>query len=116
MDRIPDEAAMRVVFQQWVAEDARLLTPAGRWGVELRAGGQLIGGATLLLLPPDDEFEIGWQLRPDAWGPTDRAGAARHASIPRICGRGRMGACLVWFPVMIATPQAPPTCSPPRPP
>jgi RimJ/RimL family protein N-acetyltransferase len=68
MDRVRDEAAMRVVLQQWVAEDARLLTPAGRWAVELRDGGQLVGGATLLPLPPDDEFEIGWQLRPDAWG------------------------------------------------
>jgi RimJ/RimL family protein N-acetyltransferase len=28
----------------------------------------VIGGATLLPLPPDDEFEIGWQLRPGAWG------------------------------------------------
>jgi RimJ/RimL family protein N-acetyltransferase len=68
MDRVRDEAAMRVVLQQWVAEDARMLTPAGRWAVELREGGQLVGGATLLPLPPDDEFEIGWQLRPDAWG------------------------------------------------
>jgi RimJ/RimL family protein N-acetyltransferase len=68
MDRVGDEAAMRVVLQQWVAEDARMLTPAGRWAVELRGGGQLVGGATLLPLPPDDEFEIGWQLRPDAWG------------------------------------------------
>jgi RimJ/RimL family protein N-acetyltransferase len=68
MDRVRDEAAMRVVLRQWMAEDARLLTPAGRWAVELRDGGQLVGGATLLPLPPDDEFEIGWQLRPDAWG------------------------------------------------
>ena len=68
MDRVRDEAAMRVVLQQWVAEDARLLTPAGRWAVELRDGVRLVGGATLLPLPPDDEFEIGWQLRPDAWG------------------------------------------------
>lgn len=68
MDRIRDEAAMRVVLQQWLAEDARLVTPAGRWAVELRAGGQLVGGATLLPLQPDEEFEIGWQLRPDAWG------------------------------------------------
>jgi RimJ/RimL family protein N-acetyltransferase len=68
MDRIRDEAAMRVLLEQWVAEDARMLTPAGRWAVELRAGGQLVGGASLLPLPPDDEFEIGWQLRPDAWG------------------------------------------------
>jgi RimJ/RimL family protein N-acetyltransferase len=68
MDRVRDESSMRVVLQQWIAEDERMLTPAGRWAVELRAGGQLIGGATLLPLPPDDEFEIGWQLRPDSWG------------------------------------------------
>ena len=68
MDRVRDAATMRVVLQQWVAEDARMLTPAGRWAVELREGGRLVGGATLLPLPPDDEFEIGWQLRPGAWG------------------------------------------------
>jgi len=68
MDRIHDPAAMRVVLQQWVAEDARMLPPAGRWAVELRHDGRLIGGATLLPLLPDEEFEIGWQLHPDAWG------------------------------------------------
>jgi RimJ/RimL family protein N-acetyltransferase len=68
MDRVQDAAAMRLVLQQWVAEDARLLTPAGRWAIELRAGGELIGGASLLPLLPDEEFEIGWQLRPVAWG------------------------------------------------
>ena len=55
-------------LQQWVAEDERLLTPAGRWAIELREDGRLIGGATLLPLLPDDEFEIGWQLHPQAWG------------------------------------------------
>ena len=59
---------MRRVLQQWIAEDARLLAPAGRWAIELRQDGRLIGGATLLPLPPDGEFEVGWQLRPDAWG------------------------------------------------
>ena len=68
MDKVPDAAAMRLVLQQWAAEDARLLTPAGRWAIELRENGRLIGGATLLPLPPDDEFEIGWQLSPEAWG------------------------------------------------
>ena len=29
MDRVGDEAAMRVVLQQWMAEDERMLTPAG---------------------------------------------------------------------------------------
>jgi RimJ/RimL family protein N-acetyltransferase len=68
MDRVADEAAMRVVLQQWVAEDERMLTPGGRWAIELRQDGSVIGGATLLPLPPDDEYEIGWQLRRDAWG------------------------------------------------
>jgi RimJ/RimL family protein N-acetyltransferase len=68
MDRLGDEEAMRVVLQQWIAEDERMLTPAGRWAIELRKDGSLIGGATLLPLPPDDEYEIGWQLRRDAWG------------------------------------------------
>ena len=68
MDKVGDLAAMRLLLQQWVAEDARMMTPAGRWAVELRDTGQVIGGATLLPLPPDDEYEIGWQLEPDAWG------------------------------------------------
>ena len=68
MDQVPDLAAMRLVLQQWVAEDSRMTTPAGRWAIEDPQDGRLIGGATLLPLPPDDEFEIGWQLRPDAWG------------------------------------------------
>jgi RimJ/RimL family protein N-acetyltransferase len=68
MDRVGDEAAMRVVLQQWMAEDVRLPVPAGRWAIELREGGSLIGGATLLPLLPDDEYEIGWQLQRDAWG------------------------------------------------
>jgi RimJ/RimL family protein N-acetyltransferase len=68
MDRVGDEAAMRVVLQQWIAENERMLTPAGRWAIELRRDGSLIGGATLLPLPPDDEYEVGWQLQQDAWG------------------------------------------------
>jgi RimJ/RimL family protein N-acetyltransferase len=67
MDRVPDESAMRLVLQQWVGEDARMLTPAGRWAVERREDGSLIGGATLLPLQPDEEYEVGWQLHPDAW-------------------------------------------------
>ena len=30
MDRVGDESAMRLVLQQWVGEDARMITPAGR--------------------------------------------------------------------------------------
>jgi RimJ/RimL family protein N-acetyltransferase len=68
MDTVHDPAAMRLVLQQWVAEDARMMTPAGRWAIERREDGRLIGGATLLPLLPDEEFEMGWQLHPDAWG------------------------------------------------
>jgi RimJ/RimL family protein N-acetyltransferase/predicted GNAT family acetyltransferase len=68
MDRVPDTAAMRLLLLQWAAEDDRLLTPAGRWAIELRADGRVIGGATLLPLPPDDEYEVGWQLSPQEWG------------------------------------------------
>src|SRR5262245_21046636 len=68
MDRISDLAAMRVVLQQWVAEDARMLTPAGRWAIELPQEGRVIGGATLLPLPPDEELEIGLQPAQEAGG------------------------------------------------
>jgi [ribosomal protein S5]-alanine N-acetyltransferase len=68
MDKVHDVAAMRLVLQQWVAEDARMMAPAGRWAIELGQDKRLIGGATLLPLPPDEEFEMGWQLHPEVWG------------------------------------------------
>ena len=69
MDRAPDVAAMRLLLQQWVAEDARQVPPAGRWAVEQRADKRVVGGAVLLPLPPGDEdLEMGWQLNPDVWG------------------------------------------------
>jgi RimJ/RimL family protein N-acetyltransferase len=68
MDSVQDLAAMRLVLQQWTAEDARLLSPAGRWAIERREDHHLVGGAILLPLPPDlVDLEMGWQLRPDAW-------------------------------------------------
>ncbi|RAS63633.1 RimJ/RimL family protein N-acetyltransferase [Lentzea atacamensis] len=69
MDQVPDETAMRLLLQQWIAEAARLRAPAGRWAIEHTADGQVIGGAILLPLPPGQEdLEVGWQLRPDLWG------------------------------------------------
>jgi len=68
MDRVRDAEAMRVLLDQWVAEDAQLLSPAGRWAIERREDGQVVGGASLLPLAPDEEFEIGWALHPQAWG------------------------------------------------
>jgi RimJ/RimL family protein N-acetyltransferase len=69
MDRVPDANAMRLVLQQWIAEDARLVSPAGRWAIELREDHRVIGGAVLLPLPPGNEdLEMGWQLSPEVWG------------------------------------------------
>jgi RimJ/RimL family protein N-acetyltransferase len=69
MDRVPSLAAMRVLLQQWIAEDAPLPAPAGRWAILRNSDGRVIGGAVLLPLPPGNEdLEIGWQLHPGAWG------------------------------------------------
>ncbi len=83
MDSVPDAAAMRLVLQQWTAEDARLISPAGRWAIERRDDRDLIGGAVLLPLPPDlVDIEMGWQLRPDAW---------RHGYATKLAGRWPAG-------------------------
>jgi RimJ/RimL family protein N-acetyltransferase len=69
MDRVPDLAAMRLLLQQWAAETDRAALPAGRWAIERRSDGQVIGGVILLPLPPGrEDFEIGWQLHPGTWG------------------------------------------------
>lgn len=69
MNRVHDVAAMRLLIQQWIAEDVRLSPPAGRWAIERTGDHHVIGGAILLPLPPGDEdLEIGWQLSPDGWG------------------------------------------------
>ena len=69
MDRVPDIAAMRLLLQQWIAEDSRLPAPAGRWAIQRNTDGRGIGGAILLPLPPGHEdLEIGWRLHPDTWG------------------------------------------------
>ena len=57
MDRVPDEAAMGRVLQGWMADNGRMLTPAGRWAVELQSDGNLVGGATLLASGADQGLE-----------------------------------------------------------
>lgn len=69
MDAVPDEPAMRLLLQQWIAEDARAAAPTGRWAIQRSVDDRVIGGLVLLPLPPGrDDLEIGWQLHPDAWG------------------------------------------------
>src|SRR2546430_355134 len=79
MDRVPDLAAMRLLLQQWISEDARMPAPAGRWAIQRNTDDRVIGGAILLPLPPGNEdLEIGWQLHPDSWG-NGYASEATHA-------------------------------------
>jgi RimJ/RimL family protein N-acetyltransferase len=78
MDRVADVNAMRLVLQQWIAEDGRLISPAGRWAIMLRQDQRVVGGALLLPLPPGNEdLEMGWQLDPDVWGRGYAAEAGR---------------------------------------
>lgn len=78
MDRIEDIAAMRSVLQAWQEAQPNLLRPRGRWAVERRDGGGVVGGVGIRLLPPyEDDLEVSWQLAPDAWGHGYAAEAAR---------------------------------------
>lgn len=69
MDAVRDRHEMRLVLQHWVAENHRSAHPTGRWAVELTEESHVIGGMTLLYLPPGGtDLEIGWQLSPAYWG------------------------------------------------
>lgn len=79
LERVDDVGAMRLLLQQWEMEELRDIPPAARWAVELTDEQRVIGGITLLYLPPDGvDLEIGWQLAPDAWG-EGYASEAGHA-------------------------------------
>jgi RimJ/RimL family protein N-acetyltransferase len=69
LGHVPDADSMRLILDQWMAEDARLAPPSGRWAIERRTDGRLVGGAILLPLPPGDEdLEFGWQVAREHWG------------------------------------------------
>ena len=69
MDRVTDLAAMGAVLEQWIADDDTAQPPIGRWAIERKSDGRVVGGVVLLPLPPQGEdLEIGWQLLPEMWG------------------------------------------------
>lgn len=50
----------------------------GRWAIERKSDGVVVGTALLLRLPAgQDEFEVGWHLHPDCWGNGYATEAAR---------------------------------------
>lgn len=79
-DRVGDTTAMRSVLQTWAEDQATLSPPRGRWAIERREEGTVVGGLVIRVLPASDEedLEISFQLRPEAWGhgfATEAAGA-----------------------------------------
>lgn len=69
MDQVGDVAAMRSVLQAWQEAQPNLPPPRGRWAVQLRDGGAVIGGLGIRLLPPyEDDLELSWQLSRAFWG------------------------------------------------
>ncbi|GHF20120.1 N-acetyltransferase [Amycolatopsis deserti] len=69
MDRVGDVAAMRAVLNAWREAQPNLPPPRGRWAMERREDGQVIGGLGIRLLPPyEEDLELSWQLHPEAWG------------------------------------------------
>ncbi|WP_329460634.1 GNAT family N-acetyltransferase [Streptomyces sp. NBC_01497] len=87
MDRITDAAAMAETLSRWIEEDARTTVPMGRWAVEVRSTGELVGGAAVLPLPSYNvDLEVAWQLAPRAWGKGYAAEAGHAATHYAFCG------------------------------
>jgi len=69
LNKVGDLAAMQAVLQAWIEAQPNLTAPCGRWAVARRDDGEVVGGMVIRLLPPYDvDLEIGWQLKPGAWG------------------------------------------------
>lgn len=69
LQEITDTEAMKHQMEAWLREDDTLPAPAGRWAITLRESGRVVGGVSLLPLPPDRvDLEIGVQLAPAEWG------------------------------------------------
>jgi RimJ/RimL family protein N-acetyltransferase len=69
MQQVSDPAVMGAILQAWTEAQPNMAPPTGRWAIARRSDGEVLGGLLIRLLPPyDSDLELGWQLRPDAWG------------------------------------------------
>ena len=69
IEQVPDATSMRLLLQAWIEAQPNFVLPAGRWAVARRDDGEVVGALVIRLLPPyEEDLEIGWQLRPSAWG------------------------------------------------
>jgi RimJ/RimL family protein N-acetyltransferase len=61
-----DEAEARITV--WT-EQNHASSPGGRWAVQRRDDGLVLGTVILIPLPDGDgEIEVGWHFHPDSWG------------------------------------------------
>jgi len=78
MRRVGDLEEMREVLGSWIREQEDLIAPAGRWAVERRSDGRVVGGIALMVIPPwEQDLEFAWQLAGDARGQGYAVEAAR---------------------------------------
>jgi RimJ/RimL family protein N-acetyltransferase len=71
----PDEADARIA--RWAELNAADRS-VGRWAVERKDDGVVVGTVLLVRLPDGDgELEVGWHLHPDSWGHGYASEAAR---------------------------------------
>lgn len=79
MQQVRDVGAMEEILRGWISDSDAQDLPEGRWAIELTKTGGVVGGVTLLPMPPYlGDLEIAWQLAPDAWG-KGLAAEAGHA-------------------------------------
>jgi RimJ/RimL family protein N-acetyltransferase len=72
-----DEAEARIT--RWVEQNHHTAI-GGRWAVERRDDGLVLGTVLLIPLPDGDgEIEVGWHFHPDSWGQGFATEAARGA-------------------------------------
>jgi hypothetical protein len=61
--RVAGLPGMGVLLERWSAGETT--TPVGRWAIERRHDSRIIGGASILPLPPgNDDLGIAWQFDP----------------------------------------------------
>ena len=69
LPRVADRNQMRLLLARWIAQHDNAGRPLGRWAIETRDSGLVVGAVALLPLPPGcADLEIGWQITPAAWG------------------------------------------------